>query len=65
MKLTEREKDICRYLVEGKNNNEIAKILFLSQHTVKAYVSSIIAHLGAKNRTHVAYILGKENIINL
>ncbi len=64
MKLTNREMDICRYLVEGKNNCEIAKILYLSQHTVKVYVSGIISHLNAKNRTHVAYILGKENIIN-
>ena len=65
MKLTKREQEICKYLAQGKNNIEIGKILFISQHTVKAYVSSIISQLGAKNRTHVAYILGKENIINL
>ena len=64
MKLTKRELEICKYLVLGKNNTEIGKILSISPHTVKAYVSSIISTLGATNITHVAYILGKENIIN-
>lgn len=64
MKLTPRELEICRYLAEGKNNGEIARILYLSEHTIKAHVSDIIAQLGAVNRTQVAYILGKENIIN-
>ena len=65
MKLTKREIEICKYLVQGKNNNEIGKLLFLSEHTVKYHVSSIITRFGASNRTEVAYILGKENIINL
>lgn len=64
MKLTPREMEICKYLVIGKKNCEIARILYLSEHTIKSHVSSIIANLGAANRTHVAYILGKENIIN-
>lgn len=64
MKLTPREMEICKYLAEGKKNVEIARILYLSEHTIKSHVSDIIAHLGAVNRTQVAYILGKENIIN-
>ena len=64
-KLTQRELQICKYLVEGKNNTEIARLMFLSKHTVKSYVSMIIADMGAVNRTHVAYLLGKENIINM
>ena len=64
MRLSKREKEICNYLIEGMNNTEIAKILFLSEHTIKSHVSSIIKKFGAKNRTHVAYLLGKENIIN-
>jgi DNA-binding NarL/FixJ family response regulator len=65
MKLTKRELEICKYLIQGKNNSEIGKLLYLSEHTVKFHISSIIARLGASNRTEVAYILGKENIINL
>lgn len=61
--LTNRELEICSYLVLGMKNIEIAKTLYLSKHTVKAYMSSIICALGARNRTEAAYILGKENII--
>lgn len=65
IKLSNRQLQICRYLAEGKNNNEIAALLFLSKHTIKSHVSAIIANIGAVNRTHAAYILAKENIINV
>ncbi len=65
MRLSKREMEICKYLAEGKKNIEIAKILYLSEHTIKSHVSDIIASLGAANRTQVAYILGKENIIKI
>ncbi len=65
MKLTPRELEVCECIVEGLNNNEIAAKLFISKHRVKTYVSQIMNTLNAKNRTNVAYILGKENIINL
>lgn len=61
--LTNREWEVCKYLALGLDNSEIAEKLFISKHTVKIYVSSIIEAFGAKNRTEVAYILGKENII--
>lgn len=63
MKLTNREREVCEYLIEGLSNNEIAEELFLSKHTVKLYVSKSIAKAMAKNRTQLAYILGKKNII--
>lgn len=63
MKLTNREREVCEYLIEGLSNNEIAKELFLSKLTVKLYVSQSIAKAMAKNRTQLAYILGKKNII--
>lgn len=65
IKLTKRELEICRYLAEGKKNNEIARLLYLSEHTIKSHVSEIISIMGATNRTQVAYLLGKENIINV
>lgn len=55
--LTKRELEVCKYLTQGLDNSEIAARLFISRHTVKIYVSSIIEALGAKNRTEVAYIL--------
>lgn len=65
MRLTQRELEVCECIVGGMKNNEIAEKLFISKHTVKTYVSQIMTALNAKNRTQVAYILGKENIINL
>ncbi len=65
MHLTDREIEVCKCLISGMNNNEIAAKLFISRHTVKAYISNILVSLKAKNRTEVAYILGKKNIIDL
>ena len=64
-KLSQRELEVSKYLVLGLTNIEIAKIMFISKHTVKCYVSRILKHLNAKNRTEVAYILGKNNIIRM
>ena len=61
--LTKRELEVCKYLIKGYDNSKIAEQLCISRHTVKIYVSSIIETLGAKNRTEVAYILGKKNIM--
>ncbi len=65
MKLSQLDLEICKYIAEGKKNIEIGRLLFLSVHTIKSHVSNIIFQLGAANRTHVAYLLGKENIINV
>lgn len=65
MRLTDREIEVCKCLISGMNNSEIAEKLFISRHTVKAYISNILVTLRAKNRTEVAYILGKKNIIDL
>lgn len=65
MYLTKRELDVCKCLIQGQKNNEIAQSLYISKHTVKAYVSIIMANFNARNRTQLAYILGKENIIVL
>lgn len=61
--LTKRELEVCKYLILGLDTEQIAEKLYISKHTVKSYVSSIIEVLEAKNRTEVAYILGKNNIM--
>lgn len=61
--LTKRELEVCKYLILSLDNEQIAEKLYISKHTVKSYVSSIIEVLEAKNRTEVAYILGKNNIM--
>ena len=39
--LTEREKEICGLLKDGLTNSQIASVLFISEGTVKNYMSSI------------------------
>ena len=53
--LTERERDVLRLLARGLNNTDIAERLYLSEGTVRNYVSSIFAKLGVKNRTQAVY----------
>jgi DNA-binding NarL/FixJ family response regulator len=52
--LTERELEILRHLAAGRSNREIARAVFLSEGTVKNHVTSILAKLGARDRTQAA-----------
>jgi DNA-binding NarL/FixJ family response regulator len=61
-KLTEREADVLRLLALGLNNAEIADRLFLSQGTVRNYVSAIFAKLEVSDRTQVAVIAIKHGL---
>lgn len=54
--LTEREVEVLQYVVEGMTNKEIAQILMITHHTVKAHVASIIRKIGVKNRLDAALI---------
>ncbi len=52
--LTPREFEVLELLARGMDNSEIAAALFLSQHTVKNYVSSILVKLQVENRIQAA-----------
>jgi DNA-binding NarL/FixJ family response regulator len=51
--LTEREANILDLLAEGYDNKKMGELLFLSEHTVRDYVSSLMTKLKEKNRTQV------------
>lgn len=61
--LTEREKSVLKLLTQGLENSEIASILFISPHTVKACVSSILKKLSSKNRTQAIYVAMKNGML--
>jgi len=49
--LTPRESDVLRLIAEGKSNREIARVLFVSEATVKTHVNRIFAKTGSRDRT--------------
>lgn len=63
--LTPREAGILRLVASGNANKEIAARLFLTEETVKSHVRSILAKLGANDRTHAVTIGVKRGIIDL
>lgn len=52
--LTPRELDVLRLIASGANNREIAESLFLSENTVKNYVTNILSRLNLRDRTQAA-----------
>lgn len=55
--LTGREKDLSRLIYEGKSNSEIAKLLYISESTVKTHVYNIFRKMEVKNRMGVTCII--------
>lgn len=49
--MTEREKEICTLLAKGLNNRQIADELYISEGTVKNYISSIYDKTGIHDRS--------------
>jgi DNA-binding NarL/FixJ family response regulator len=52
--LTAREREVLSRIAEGRSNREIARLLRLSEKTVKAHVSAVLAKLGVQDRTQAA-----------
>lgn len=52
--LTTQERQVLAAIAEGKTNREIAQALFLSEGTVRNYVSSVLSKLGVSNRAEAA-----------
>jgi DNA-binding NarL/FixJ family response regulator len=58
--LTQQEQRILLLVAEGKTNKEIAGEVFLSDKTVKNYVSSILSKLNLQRRAQAAAFVAKQ-----
>ena len=54
--LTEREKQILELIAVGTNNKEIGQKLFLTEKTIKHYVTNILQKLHVRNRVQAALL---------
>ena len=63
--LTPRQRQILQIITsKGASNKTIAKLLNISESTVKLHISAIFKKYGVKNRTQLAVFSNKSNIIN-
>lgn len=60
--ITEKEYEVIQLVAEGFSNKEIAQKLFLSEGTVRNYLSTILEKLGLRDRTQLAifYLKNQE-----
>ncbi|MDE3111971.1 MAG: response regulator transcription factor [Chloroflexota bacterium] len=58
--LTDQERKVLEHVAEGKTNREIGEIMFLSEKTVKNYVSRILDKLGLARRAEAAAYMAKR-----
>ena len=59
-RLTAQERTILALVAEGQTNKEIATQVFLSDKTVKNYVSSILAKLNLQRRAQAAAFMARH-----
>lgn len=63
--LTNREMEIAALIAKGYPNKEIANKLFMSEGTIKNYISTILDKTGLEHRTQIAiyYLTGDKCVI--
>jgi DNA-binding NarL/FixJ family response regulator len=62
--LTERETEVLACLGEGLSNAQIARRLYLSEATIKGYVSAVMDKLGCANRTQAGLLAHDAGLVS-
>jgi DNA-binding NarL/FixJ family response regulator len=62
-RLTERERDVLKCMLDGLNNKEIAAKLFVSLGTVKFHVSNIFQKLGVDRRVEAVKLAIEQKLV--
>jgi DNA-binding CsgD family transcriptional regulator/tetratricopeptide (TPR) repeat protein len=58
--LSPREREVSALLAQGRTNAEIARVLYISEVTVKVHVRHILQKLGVRNRAEAAVIVATQ-----
>jgi DNA-binding NarL/FixJ family response regulator len=58
--LTSREREVLQQIADGRSNREIARLLHVSEKTVKTHVSAVLAKLGVADRTQAALVAVRQ-----
>ncbi|MEM7294524.1 MAG: response regulator transcription factor [Pseudomonadota bacterium] len=61
-RLTDRELEVLKLVVQGDNNREIAEKLVITAGTVKSHISNILNRLEARDRTQAAVIAVRHGL---
>ncbi len=61
--LTQRERELLRYIVQGYSNNKIGDTLSISETTVKNHLANIFKKLHVGNRTQAAFVAQKLKMV--
>lgn len=61
--LTGRETEIAKLIAKGNTNKEIAKLLFISEGTVKNHVTNILSKLYLRDRTQIALYVKNHDLV--
>jgi DNA-binding NarL/FixJ family response regulator len=62
-RLTKRERGVLTLLGDGLSNRQIADHLYLSEHTVKGYVTSLLEKLGARSRLEAVVLATRAGLL--
>jgi DNA-binding NarL/FixJ family response regulator len=63
--LSDREREVLELMAKGKSNKEIAGDLGITEATVKCHVSTILACLGAADRTQAVVMAIQRGLIHI
>lgn len=63
--LSNREKEILQWLMNGKSTWDISPILGISERTIKFHIDNIMKKLDAVNRTHAVAIALNTGLIEI